>query len=151
MEDPSWTLWIFSNAIRTNQCSCSFSSFNQWRITGFWMTYWFFSTSVETHRDHVRAVMQLILENRLFVKGEKCMFHAQTLGFLGFRVAPGRLKADPEKIKAVREWPKPNTRRRLQQFLNLRSFYRRFIRDYSRIATLLTRRTSPWRKRSSVS
>ena len=39
MEDrfqhPSWTLWVFSNAIWTNQHPCRFSSFNQWRITEF--------------------------------------------------------------------------------------------------------------------
>ena len=77
-----------------------------------------FSMSVWTHRVQVRAVLQRLLENRLFVKAEKCVFHAQILGFLGFRVAPGRLEADPEKIKAVKEWPTANTRRCLQQFLS---------------------------------
>ena len=43
-----------------------------------------FSTSVETHRVHERAVLQCLLENRLFVKAEKCMFHAQTLWVLRF-------------------------------------------------------------------
>ena len=70
------------------------------------------------------------------------MFHAQTLGFLGFQVAPGRIETDPEKIKAVQEWPTPNTRRHLQQFLGFANFYRRFISDYSRIAAPLTKLTS---------
>ena len=56
-------------------------------------------------------------------------------------MAPGRIKADPGKIKAVKEWQTLNTRRCLQQFLGFANFYRRFIRNYSRIAAPLTKIT----------
>ncbi|KAK7891460.1 hypothetical protein WMY93_023423 [Mugilogobius chulae] len=54
----------------------------------------------------------------------------------------GQLKADPEKLKAVAEWPTPESRKQLQRFLGFANFYRRFIKDYSRKAAPLTRLTS---------
>ena len=49
----------------------------------------------------------------------------------------------PEKISAVADWPTPDSHKKLQQFLGFANFYRRFIRDYSRVAGPLTRLTSP--------
>ena len=47
------------------------------------------------------------------------------------------------KIRAVADWTTPGSRKKLQQFLGFANFYRRFIRDYSRVAAPLTRLTSP--------
>ena len=52
---------------------------------------------------------------------------AETVSFLGFRVAPSRIEADPEKARAVAEWPQPSVQHKLQQFLGFAHFYRRFI------------------------
>lgn len=54
----------------------------------------------------------------------------------------GQLKLDPEKIRAVVEWPVLATRKQLQRFLGFANFYRRFICNYSRIAAPLTQLTS---------
>ena len=54
----------------------------------------------------------------------------------------GQIKTDPAKVKAVAEWPTPTSRKQLQRFLGFANFYRRFIRDYSRVATPLTKLTS---------
>uniref|UniRef100_A0A674P365 Gypsy retrotransposon integrase-like protein 1 n=1 Tax=Takifugu rubripes TaxID=31033 RepID=A0A674P365_TAKRU len=101
-----------------------------------------FSESEEEHVQHVRLVLQRLLENRLFVKAEKCDFHTTSISFLGFVVARGQLSPDPAKVRAVMEWPTPSSRRQLQQFLGSANFYRRFIRDYSKVAAPLTRLTS---------
>uniref|UniRef100_A0A674PMU1 Gypsy retrotransposon integrase-like protein 1 n=1 Tax=Takifugu rubripes TaxID=31033 RepID=A0A674PMU1_TAKRU len=101
-----------------------------------------FSESEEEHVQHVRLVLQRLLENRLFVKAEKCDFHTTSISFLGFVVARGQLSPDPAKVRAVMEWPTPSSRRQLQQFLGFANFYRRFIRDYSKVAAPLTRLTS---------
>ncbi len=50
---------------------------------------------------------------------------------------------DPEKIKAVVEWPSPDSRKALQRFLAFANFYRRFIRNFSQLAAPLTALTSP--------
>eukprot|EP00066_Takifugu_rubripes_P011978 XP_011601244.1 PREDICTED: uncharacterized protein LOC105416325 [Takifugu rubripes] len=101
-----------------------------------------FSESEEEHVQHVRLVLQRLMENRLFVKAEKCEFHTTSISFLGFVVARGQLSPDPAKVRAVMEWPTPSSRRQLQQFLGFANFYRRFIRDYSKVAAPLTRLTS---------
>lgn len=43
-----------------------------------------FSRSVAEHECHARQVFQRLLENRLFLKGEKCEFHVKTLSFFGY-------------------------------------------------------------------
>ena len=92
--------------------------------------------------QHVKLVLQRLLENRLYVKAEKCEFHVSSVSFLGFVVEKGQLKTDPAKVLAVAEWPTPTTRKQLQRFLGFANFYRRFIRDYSRVAAPLTKLTS---------
>ncbi|KAI3368434.1 hypothetical protein L3Q82_025448 [Scortum barcoo] len=86
------------------------------------------------HQLHVRQVLQRLLENRLFVKKEKCEFHASQVDFLGFIIKEGCVQADPAKVRAVAEWPIPTNRKLLQRFLGFANFYRRFIRNYSQEA-----------------
>lgn len=102
-----------------------------------------FSRSRAEHVKHVRLVLRRLLENRLFCKAEKCEFHASTVSFLGFIIEQGQLRADPAKVKAVLEWPVPSSRKKLQSFLGFSNFYRRFIRDFSKVALPLTQLTSP--------
>ncbi|KAI4805924.1 hypothetical protein KUCAC02_010517 [Chaenocephalus aceratus] len=101
-----------------------------------------FSRTLQEHVQHVRLVLQRLLENRLYVKAEKCEFHASSVSFLGFIVDKGQLRTDPAKVQAVTEWPTPSNRKQLQRFLGFANFYRRFIRDYSRVAVPLTKLTS---------
>ncbi|KAI3375481.1 hypothetical protein L3Q82_003807 [Scortum barcoo] len=64
-----------------------------------------FSPDPATHQLHVRLVLSRLLENKLFVKAEKCEFHASSVAFLGFIVSPNCIKMDPEKVSAVANWP----------------------------------------------
>jgi hypothetical protein len=101
-----------------------------------------FSRSLAEHKLHVRQVLQRLLENRLFVKAEKCEFHVPSVAFLGFIISQGRVEMDPGKVTAVTDWPTPTNRKQLQRFLGFANFYRRFIRNYSHIAAPLTALTS---------
>lgn len=101
-----------------------------------------FSKSRQEHVVHVRQVLQRLLENRLFVKAEKCEFHVSEVSFLGFVINAGEIQMDPYKTKAVTDWPTPSTCKELQRFLGFANFYRRFIRNYSSVAALLIALTS---------
>lgn len=41
------------------------------------------------------------------VKVEKCLFQSASISYLGFKVGPGQVKMDPEKVRAARTWPCP--------------------------------------------
>ena len=101
-----------------------------------------FSKSLSEHTHHVQLVLRRLLENSLFVKAEKCEFHAKSVSFLGYVVAEGSIQMDPAKVSGVTSWPAPGTRKKLQQFLGFANFYRRFIRGYSTVAAPLTALTS---------
>ena len=74
---------------------------------------------------------------------QKSLFHADTVSFLGFIVAPGSVQMDAAKVSAVSEWPTPDSRKKVQQFLGFANFYRRFVRGFSAIAAPLHALTSP--------
>ncbi|KAL0147024.1 hypothetical protein M9458_057548, partial [Cirrhinus mrigala] len=101
-----------------------------------------FSSSLQEHVQHVRRVLQRLLENGLFVKAEKCVFHAQSVPFLGYIISSEGVRMDPDKVKAVVDWPTPESRKALQRFLGFANFYRRFIRNFGQLATPLTALTS---------
>uniref|UniRef100_A0A8C1EY99 Gypsy retrotransposon integrase-like protein 1 n=1 Tax=Cyprinus carpio carpio TaxID=630221 RepID=A0A8C1EY99_CYPCA len=101
-----------------------------------------FSSSLQEHVQHVQRVLQRLLENGLFVKAEKCEFHPQSDPFLGYIVSTEGIRMDPEKVKAVVEWPSPDSRKAIQRFLGYANFYRRFICNFSQLAAPLTALTS---------
>ena len=101
-----------------------------------------FSETKQDHVQHVRRVLQRLLENQLFVKAEKCEFHVPEVSFLGFIVGTGSVQMDPAKKRAVTGWSTPSNRKELQRFLGFANFYRRFIRNYSSVAAPLTALTS---------
>lgn len=101
-----------------------------------------FSKNHRDHVKHVRLVLQRLLENRLFVKAEKCVFHTDSVEFLGHIVQEGNVTTDPRKVQAVLDWPVPQSRTELQRFLGFANFYRKFIRGFSSIAAPLCSLTS---------
>lgn len=64
------------------------------------------------------------------------------MSFLSFIFENGHYPTDPEKIWAVSEWPTPSDHKQLHHFLGFPNFYRRFVRNYSKIAAQLTQLTS---------
>ncbi|KAH7557890.1 reverse transcriptase [Bipolaris maydis] len=92
----------------------------------------------EEHVEHVKKVLRKLKEYKLYLQPGKCEFHTQETEFLGFIISTEGVKMNPKKIQTVQEWPKPNTVKDVQSFLGFANYYRKFIKDYSKITAPLT-------------
>ncbi|XP_075719837.1 uncharacterized protein LOC142760524 [Rhinoderma darwinii] len=97
-----------------------------------------FSKDWSSHVEHVRKVLQVLRENNLFAKTEKCVFGVQERPFLGQILTPHEFRMDPAKVQAVAEWVQPASLKALQCFLGFANYYRRFIANFSVVAKPLT-------------
>ena len=96
-----------------------------------------FSSDRDSHTKHVRIVLERLEQSQLFINPSKCSFYQDRLHFLGFVVSREGISMDPERVRAIAEWPIPRTYRDIQVFLGFCNFYRRFIYRYSSIAAPL--------------
>jgi hypothetical protein len=97
-----------------------------------------YSNEEEQHEGHVKLVLDALRKHRLALKPEKCEFHVKKVEFLGYIVSTEGISMNPEKVRAVLEWPTPESVKDVQSFLGLANFYRRFIKGYSHTAAPLT-------------
>jgi hypothetical protein len=100
-----------------------------------------FSDTLEEHHDHVKKVLQRLRDAGLQADIKKCEFHVRETKYLGFIVGVNGVAVDPEKISVVRDWEEPTTVRGVQSFLGFCNFYRKFVRNYGRIAKPLNNLT----------
>ncbi|KAJ8507306.1 hypothetical protein ONZ45_g10310 [Pleurotus djamor] len=96
----------------------------------------------EEHRRVLKRVLQILKENKLYLRPEKCEFEQTKVEYLGVLVSEGKVEMDPAKVAGVREWPAPRNVTELQSFVGFVNFYRRFVRDFSHIARPLFNLTS---------
>ena len=82
----------------------------------------------------VHRVLTKLREHHLYLKGSKCFFEEREISYLGLIVGGGIIKTDPKKVEAVKEWAVPKTKKELQAFIGFLNYYRRFIKDFSKIA-----------------
>jgi hypothetical protein len=75
-------------------------------------------------QDHVRHVYKVL---QLYSKISKCFFGVKEVEYLGHIVSHERIKVDPNKIKAMMDWPIPKTLKNLRGFLGLTGYYRTFV------------------------
>ena len=91
----------------------------------------------EGHSELVEKVLKRLEENDLFVKPEKCKWKVREVEFLGVVISPKGVEMQKEKVEGVLKWPVPRNVKEVQKFLGLANYYRRFIKDFARIAALL--------------
>ena len=91
----------------------------------------------EGHNKLVEEVLRRLEENNLFVKLEKCKWKVRELEFLGVVISPKGVEMQKEKVEGVLSWPAPRNVKEVQKFLGLANYYRRFIKNFARIAALL--------------
>lgn len=86
------------------------------------------------HEEHLRKVLQTLSENKLYAKFSKYEFLLEKVSFLGHFVSKEGVSMDPTKVEAVQSWSSPKNVTKVRSFLGLAGYYRRFVKDLSRIA-----------------
>lgn len=100
-----------------------------------------YSNSEEEHVDHLRIALETLRKEKLYAKFSKCEFWMKKVQFLGHIVSSEGIRVDPAKIEAVMNWERPRTPTEVRSFMGLAGYYRRFVKDFSKIATPLTKLT----------
>ncbi|GJR61004.1 putative reverse transcriptase domain-containing protein [Tanacetum coccineum] len=96
---------------------------------------------LEEQRIHLREILETLQKERLYAKFSKCEFWLQEVQFLSHVINSEGLKVDSAKIEAVMNWQTLKNVGEIQSFLGLAGYYRRFIQDFSKIASSLTKLT----------
>ena len=97
-----------------------------------------YSKTLEDHRRHVAEVMEILRKEKLYAKASKCEFFRTEVEFLGHIVGRDGVKMMDDKIKAVQAWPTPSNVAHVRSFLGTAGYYRKFIKNFSALATPLS-------------
>ena len=100
-----------------------------------------YSTTWEQHIATLTEVLNRLRTSKLTARPSKCFIGHTSIEFLGHVIEEGQVKPRPEKLKAIQEISRPQTKRELRSFLGTTNYYRKFIPNYAAIAAPLTDKT----------
>jgi transposase InsO family protein len=100
-----------------------------------------FSDTIEEHAIRLEHVFQRFEKAKLLLQPAKCVFAKSEVKYLGYVVSSEGISASPDKIKAVRDYPRPENVKDVRSFVGLASFYRRLIPKFADLAKPLTELT----------
>nr|GEZ34414.1 putative reverse transcriptase domain-containing protein [Tanacetum cinerariifolium] len=100
-----------------------------------------YSKNKEEHGEHLKTILNLLKDEKLYAKFSKYDFWFNSVQFLGHVIDSSGIHVDPAKIEAIKGWAAPTTPTEVRQFLGLAGYFRRFIKEFSLIAKPLTKLT----------
>lgn len=99
------------------------------------------SATFEDHLKDLQEVFTKLKKYNLIANREKCKFCCQKVKYLGHYITADGLQPDPDKISAIMDMPPPRNIKHLLSFIQMCSWYRRFIPGFAKVAEPLTRLT----------
>ncbi|GAU48703.1 hypothetical protein TSUD_303160 [Trifolium subterraneum] len=100
-----------------------------------------YSKSWQEHLRHLAQVLKVLQTHGLVANKKKCQFCQQSIEYLGHLINGEGVAVDPSKVVSVTNWPVPKNVKGVRGFLGLTGYYRKFIRDYGKLAKPLTELT----------
>jgi len=97
-----------------------------------------YSENEEEHIELVKKVLAKLEEHQLAVSVTKSVFHVESVEFLGYIVGIEGVTMSERKVESVMNWRAPRSLKEVQIFIGCANFYRRFIKDFSKICTPIT-------------
>ncbi|GJY88434.1 putative nucleotidyltransferase, ribonuclease H [Tanacetum coccineum] len=93
----------------------------------------------QEHEEHLRTVLQILRQRKLYAKFSKCEFWLSKVAFLGHIVSAEGITMDPAKVEAITKWPRPTSMTEVRSFLGLAGYYRRFReKSFAELAALVS-------------
>jgi hypothetical protein len=100
-----------------------------------------YSKNKNKHEQHLQQVLQHLKDNQLYARLSKCTFFTNSIEYLGHIIDKDDLRPNPQLVQALMNFPQPKTLKKLQSFLGLANYYRKFIVNFSHIALPFTNAT----------
>ena len=109
-----------------------------------------FSASWEEHLVHIAAVLEALRQAGLTAKPSKCHWGVSKLEYLGHVVGEGKVEVPETRVKVLKEFRQPRTKRHMRAFLGTVGYYRKFIQNFADHAYSLTKSTKKMAPRNIV-
>ena len=93
-----------------------------------------YASIVEEDLKRLEGVFQKLKDAVLKLKPSKCELFKKSISYLGHVVSEDGIQTDPKKIEKVKTWKRPHNVNTVRKFLGFVNYYRKFIKDYSKIA-----------------
>ena len=101
-----------------------------------------YSSTPEEHLEHIKTVFEKLRHAKLSMKLSKCHFFAKEIQYLGHILGVEGIKPVPAKTEAIKAMHPPVNLKQVRAFLGLVGYYRKFIKNFAKMAkplTMLTR------------
>ena len=103
------------------------------------------TASWEEHIETLRELLQRLRKAKLTARPTKCYIGFEKVEFLGHVIGQGMLQPNSNKLEAIQNAPRPQTKTQLRSFLGLANYYRAFIPNFAAVAVPLTDETKKGR------
>ena len=89
-----------------------------------------YSKTEEEHKEHLKIILQVLREHKIYAKLSRCDFYKDKIQYLGHVISKDGIAVDLDKIKAIINWPVPRDVSDVRSFMGITGYYRNFIEGF---------------------